>query len=247
MKWPETLRQAHPGLPGLAAVSAIIIPLWIWIAAYHAEHWFGGQRADLWSVFVRPWGERIWGGLMVMAIVPWAARPRSGDARQLNPTLTSFRGATWDEYLRGDDNSSVGLARADRLCRTRRTPHHRRFGGVAARIDYSGYRTHAISTARACGEYARACRRNRLSLGSLGADGMTSKTDMQTAFKRIRARVLWSQGVLFALGSGVSTGLVIIFDSGLYATFSLVHSVVPLRDTALKQSANTTCRRALFG
>ena len=52
---------------------------------------------------------------------------------------------------------------------------------------------------------------------------MTSKTDIQTAVKRIRARVLWSQGaVLFALGSAVSTGLVILFDSGTYAAFSLV-------------------------
>ena len=69
----DVARYLRPGTSLVLVVSVLIIPLWIWVATAHADHWFGGQRENIWSMTVRPWGGRLWSLTVVISISGWAA------------------------------------------------------------------------------------------------------------------------------------------------------------------------------
>jgi len=67
------MRRFSGGLGTLIILSAVVLPLWVVIANSHLHHWVGGHGADGWRDVVRPWGIRVWSGLLIVGLAGWAA------------------------------------------------------------------------------------------------------------------------------------------------------------------------------
>ncbi|MEE2789764.1 MAG: hypothetical protein VX589_20655 [Myxococcota bacterium] len=86
-------RYLRPGTSMVLVLSAVIIPLWIWISTAHAVHWVGGQLSDTWSALIRPWGGRMWALVIVLAISGWTAWYESIPPLKLSPMVDRLVGA----------------------------------------------------------------------------------------------------------------------------------------------------------
>ena len=69
----DVARYLRPGTSLVLVVSVLVVPIWIWIATAHAEHWFGGQQRGSWSATIRPWSGRLWSLAIVFALSSWTA------------------------------------------------------------------------------------------------------------------------------------------------------------------------------
>jgi hypothetical protein len=54
-------------------LSALIIPVWLWISTTHRSHWSVAIEGDYWINFVVPWGARSWCAIILAAAVGWVA------------------------------------------------------------------------------------------------------------------------------------------------------------------------------
>ena len=73
MTTARRLLRAAPGLWGLAALSAVVVPALAEIAAAHRGHWAGAASGSFWASVVVPWAARAWTFVVVLALAGWAA------------------------------------------------------------------------------------------------------------------------------------------------------------------------------
>ena len=86
-----------PSAYWLAVLSAVIVPVFIEIAATHRGHW-GLGLTGFWMPFVVSWAARIWALLMVVGLAGWAGGIGAEDPR-LYPRLAWSAGAAAAGWL----------------------------------------------------------------------------------------------------------------------------------------------------